>query len=132
MTVRPDVAEIRRALGLLLEPGSVAELRILHTRRGTVSGYFDDFDALGRVAGEWSGKAPAIYVTANPVRRELLERARNRVREYARATTGDRDVGCRRWFLLDFDAERPADISSTDVEHRGGGRASAGMCRLAA
>src|SRR5437667_9884109 len=107
MTVRPDVAEIRRALGLLLEPGSVAELRILHTRRGTVSGYFDDFDALGRVAGEWSGKAPATYVTANPVRRDLLERARNRARADARATSGARGVRGRRRVLLDYAAERP-------------------------
>ena len=31
------------ALNLLLEPGSVAELRVLKTPKGTVSGYFTDF-----------------------------------------------------------------------------------------
>ena len=53
------VAEIREALALFLEAGSVAELRIPNTRRGTVSGYFDDFDKLARAAAQWSGQAPA-------------------------------------------------------------------------
>lgn len=49
-TPMPDVAEIRRALSLFLEPGQVAELRVLHTRRGTLSGYFNDFEHLARDA----------------------------------------------------------------------------------
>ena len=37
-TATADVAEIRRALALLHEPGSVAELRVLHGARGIISG----------------------------------------------------------------------------------------------
>jgi hypothetical protein len=35
----------------LLSPGSVAELRVLHTKRGTVSGYFSDFRKIVEAAG---------------------------------------------------------------------------------
>ena len=37
--LKADVAEIRRTLDLLLEPGQVAELRVIKTQQGTVSGY---------------------------------------------------------------------------------------------
>lgn len=39
------------------------------------------------------------------------------MKEYARETTADRDILNRRWLPLDFDAVRPAGISSTNVEH---------------
>ena len=117
-TATADVAEIRRALALLHEPGSVAELRVPHTPRRTVSGYFTDRNKLANAAGVWSGKAPGVYVTVNPVKRDLLARSDNRVRVYARATTGDADVVCRRWLPVDFDPVRAGGISSTDTEHK--------------
>jgi hypothetical protein len=114
----PDPAEIRRAVALLLEPGAVAELRVLDTERdGTVSGYFDDPEALTRETARWSGRAPAVYVTLNPVNPALLARAVNRVRTRAKHTTSDTDVVRRRWLPLDFDPVRPAGISATDTEH---------------
>lgn len=105
------------AARMVLEPGSVAELRILNTRRGTVSGYFDDFDKLAEAAGEWDGKAPGIYVTLNPVNPDLLARSSNHLTEYAKHTTSDADVLRRRWLPIDFDPVRPSGISSTDAEH---------------
>ena len=45
-TLRPDPAEIARAIALLLPPGGVVECRIPKTaREGTVSGYFDNAEA---------------------------------------------------------------------------------------
>jgi len=117
VSARCDIAETRRALSLILEPGQVAELRVLNTRRGTVSGYFDDFEKLALAAATWSGKVPGVYLTLNPVNADLLARAHNRVREFARETTSDVDILARRWLPLDFDAVRPAGISSTDAEH---------------
>ncbi len=108
---------IQEGLALLLEPGSVAEARILNTPKATVSGYFMDLDKLAVAIAAWDGKAPAIYVTLNPVTRDLLARSMNRLREYARETTQDQDILCRRWFLLDWDPVRPSGISSTDPEH---------------
>ena len=56
LDIRPDPAEVRRALDLLLSPGQVTELRALgvstpeYRRPHTVSGYFDDPDALAHAA----------------------------------------------------------------------------------
>ena len=108
---------IRRGVNVLLEPEAVAELRILNTNRGTVSGYFDSLDKLVEAARAWDGKALGIYVTLNPVLPSLLSRSVNRVKPYARHTTSDQDILRRRWLPLDFDPVRPAGISSTDAEH---------------
>src|SRR5205809_2813398 len=65
---RADVAEICRALGfLLVEPGAVVELRVPNTRKGTVSGYFTDYAKLAAEAAAWSGQAPGVAITVNPV-----------------------------------------------------------------
>ena len=114
---KADVAEIQRALDLLLEPGQVVEIRIPNTNHATVSGYFTDFDKLAQAAAANSGKAPGVYLTLNPVNPDLLARANNRVKGYSKETTADRDILKRRWLPIDFDAVRPAGISSTDAEH---------------
>lgn len=109
---------IRRALDVLPESGQVVELRVLNTgRTGTVSGYFDDMDALATEAAKWSGKAPGIYITLNPVNSALLARAVNRAAPYAKQTTSDTDIIRRCWLPLDFDPVRPSGISSTEGEH---------------
>jgi hypothetical protein len=113
-----DPIEIRRAIDVFFVPGDVVEVRIPRTARdGTCSGYFDNFDLLARALAHWSGKAPAVYYTLNPVRHDLLARAANRIRTRVRETTSDADILCRRWMLIDSDPVRPAGISSTDQEH---------------
>jgi hypothetical protein len=109
--------EITRAVEILLEPGSVAELRVPNSTRGTLSGYFTDFQKLAEHAAVSSGKAPGIYITLNPVRPELLARAENRIKEYAKQSTSDVDIVRRRWLPIDFDPVRPSGISSTAEEH---------------
>jgi hypothetical protein len=117
MSPRVDRGETARAVGLLVAPGTVVELRAPKTRFGTQSGYFDDPRALVAAATELSGTVPGVYLTLNPVRPELLARAANRVERYARTTTTDGDVVARRWLPFDFDPKRPAGIGSTDAEH---------------
>src|SRR5690349_22954574 len=97
--VAPDVAAIRAALAVLLEPGTVAELRILNTpRAGTVTGYYDDHERLARDAAALQRRyGCSVYVTLNPPRPELLARANNRAIERARSTTSDSDIVRRRW-----------------------------------
>ena len=111
------IAEIEHTVRFLMMPGSVMELRILNTRCGTVSGYFDDPAKLARMAGRWDRKAPGLYVTLNPVRHDLLARAANRVHAHARHATADADILCRHWLPIDFDPVRPSGISSTEAEH---------------
>jgi hypothetical protein len=109
---------IRKALDVVLEPGSVAELRVPKTERTkTVSGYFDDFDKLADAAAEWSDQAPGVYITLNPVLPDLLARRANRAEGWAENTTTDSQIVRRRWLPLDFDAVRPSGISSTDAQH---------------
>jgi len=116
MTMIAREREIQRAVSLIVECSSVAELRVLHTKQGTRSGYFDDQDRLVEAARAFSGKAPGVYVTLNPIRPELLARAANRLVPYAKSTTADKDILCRRWLLIDFDPVRPSGISSRDAE----------------
>jgi hypothetical protein len=74
-------------------------------------------DALAQAALKWSEKAPAVYFTPNPVLPDLLARAANRVKEFSRTGTKDAEIAKRRWFLVDFDPVRPAEISANDEEH---------------
>lgn len=101
----------------LMQRGTVAELRILGSRQGTISGYFDDFDRMMSAARCWSGKAKGVYTTLNPVHPDLLSRAVNRVIPYARLTTTDSDIVRRVWLPLDVDPVRAAGISATEAEH---------------
>jgi hypothetical protein len=113
-----SLEEIKKALSILVEPGSVRELRILNTQyEGTVSGYFSDMDKLAEEALKYSGKVPAVYITLNPVIPDLLARANNRVLKKVRRTSNDDDIVKRCWLPIDLDVERPANISTTDVEH---------------
>lgn len=117
-----DPSEVRRTLSLVVEEGSVYEIRVLDAclsktwRTSTVSGYFDNHEAcivqLKRLTN-FSG----IYITLNPVIRALLARRANRL-DYAlnSALTGDQHIVKRRWLLIDVDPARPSGVSSTDPE----------------
>lgn len=119
LLVEADGTEVsREALAVVLEAGAVAELRVLNTgKQKTVSGYFNDLDLLAAMADEWSGQAPGVYVTLNPVLSDLLARTFNRAKGWAENTTTDKQIVRRRWLPLDFDPVRPSGISSTDAEH---------------
>jgi hypothetical protein len=118
--------EILRTCRLLMASGEVHEVRVLNAgRAGTVSGYFDDHEALADAALGYDGRAPGVYITLNPVIPALLARAANRLQERARVTTSDDDILHRRWLLMDFDPVRPAGISSTNQQH---GRAISVAC----
>src|SRR5580658_928203 len=80
--------DIFAGLQLLCEPGEVYELRCPKTAHdGTISGYFDDLTKLAYHADYWSGIAPAVYITLNPAKRDLLARAANRIQRRSAATT---------------------------------------------
>src|SRR6516162_818862 len=110
--LRSDSQEINRMIAVLFRPGDVVELRIPNTTRdGTVSGYFDDFGALGKALTVPNGHYPSVYITLNPLKSSLLARSANHVQMRVKRTTSDKDVDSRRWLLIDCDAVRPADIS---------------------
>ncbi len=110
--------KVLNSIKLFFTEGDVWELRIPKAgKAGTVSGYFNDFEAFARAAVYYSGKVPGVYFTLNPVRPDLLARANNRVIERAAQTTSDADILNRRWLPVDIDPLRPAGISSTAAEH---------------
>lgn len=112
--------EIITTLHLWCEEGHVYELRVPKTKkRGVISGYFDDLDALARNADVLSGDVdmPAVYLTLNPVIPDLIARSANEVLDRSEVTTKDHEIVRRRLLLVDCDPIRPTGISSSDAEH---------------
>jgi hypothetical protein len=109
--------EIPQTLAVLFEPGQVVELRAFKGRT-IASGYFDDHEALAAEAVGLDRKLYQVYVTLNEINPDLLARAANRLLEYPKATTSDRDVVRLRWLPLDFDPVRPSNVSSSAEEKR--------------
>ncbi len=111
--------EVKRGISAMLKPGSVAEVRILKTRVGTISGYYDDFAKLETDICEADDRYNplGIYLVANEIEPALLARAYNRLKERAELTTADNDILRRRKLLVDLDPVRPAGVSSSDDEH---------------
>ncbi|MFI4911147.1 MAG: hypothetical protein ACIAQZ_05715, partial [Sedimentisphaeraceae bacterium JB056] len=115
---------ITTALRTLFVSGDVFEIRVLDavlpgsSWQHIQSGYFD-YDHIELVPNLLNGFKTygGVYVTVNPVNPDLLARANNRFKKAkSRETTGDKDIICRRWLLIDVDPVRPAGISATDAE----------------
>jgi hypothetical protein len=107
--------QIRHSLDVLIEPGSVFEVRILGVpNAGVVSGVFDDRDAAAAAVAEYDDRARGIYVTL-----QRLDRAEpdNVLHEHASRTTRDENIAAFRWLLIDIDPVRPKETSSSDEEH---------------
>ncbi len=110
-------------LDLLFRPGDVIELRALGKMKNAVqSGYFKDFAKLAEVIKvlDTTGEHKGIYLVLNKINPALYARSPDRLstpRE-AIATTSDADIQARRWLPVDFDAIRPAEISSSEEEHQ--------------
>jgi hypothetical protein len=120
-----DATELITALQKWFQPKDVFEIRVLdavtraYYRPHIESGYFD-YEHINLIPGalEHIQKAKGFYVTINPVKPELLNRAVNRVRPAGREpTTADSDILRRRWLLIDCDAKRSSGIPSSETEH---------------
>ncbi len=111
-------SDILTAVHLLtdLEAGCV-EMRVIDHDGNITRGFYDDLNQLADDAALIdAGKvAKGIYITANPVKREMLLRSRNQVS--TGEATKDLDIVARRWLLFDIDAVRPKDTSATDEQH---------------
>ena len=109
--------DIERFLDVLSLSGEVHELRVpkYNTYGNTASGYFENPKTMASAVAEWDSQAN-LYLTLNPVNPALLARANNRIIDKSTNTTSDADITRRNWLFLDIDADRPAGISSTEVE----------------
>lgn len=127
-SLRPSEV-VSNALSLLIEPGTVFELRALgcigggfrrpHGRGGFF--HFDSIEQAGSEAIKLSGawKAHGVYFTLNPLNPELLARRCNRT-DVTKEGEGacDADVLHRRWMLIDCDPVRTRGISSNRDERQ--------------
>ena len=117
---QPDKAAIIAALHHLSTSGDVIELRAIHRigKKRIDAGYFDaaHWDDLAEHAMRLSEKGAAVYVTLNPVDPQLHSRYHNRVENFVKATTTDKQIVRRRWLLVDLDPVRPAGTSSNNIQ----------------
>lgn len=109
--------EILYSMEVLKDEDVVVEVRILNTNKGTISGYYDDYEKMANDIKSYISKYN-IYFTINPVKKELLARSKNHLTEYAKTTTTDADIEKRDILMIDLDAKRAAGISSSDEEHQ--------------
>jgi hypothetical protein len=116
----PDKATILAALAVLFDPADVVELRAFTTngRQRVDAGYFDadHWDEMADSAMCLSESGAAVYITLNPVDSQLLSRYSNRIQNFAKSTTTDKQVIRRRWLLVDFDPVRPSGTSATGAQ----------------
>jgi len=125
--------QFRDVYKLFFRAGEVTEIRALGVSgrqrawegwaRQVVYGYFDNARDFAAAAAALEGVRPApkgIYFTPNPVHPDLLARAANRLKAAGAKPklTGDEDILCLRWLLVDLDPVRKSGISSTDAELR--------------
>ncbi|WP_423243228.1 hypothetical protein [Clostridium autoethanogenum] len=109
--------EIKKTLNFIKDEGEVCEVRMLKTDKGTISGYYDNYEKLASDVQPYIGKHN-IFFTLNPVKTDLIKRSENKLKFYAKETTSDLDITKRRILLIDLDAARPTGTSSTDEEHK--------------
>jgi len=121
VTLVADREEILRSLQLLVAPGNVCEVRAIKTKRGTISGYYNELATaasdVASISNDLRAAAPAVFVTLNPVLPDLLARAANQANAFAEVTTQDTEIVHRIWLLIDCDPVRPSGISASEEEH---------------
>lgn len=111
-------SQILTAVQLLanLTAGCV-EMRVIMREGGILRGFYDNLQKLAEDAAiiDAEETAKGIYITANPVNRELLLRSRNILTRGTAAA--DTDIITRRWLMFDCDPVRPKDTSASDAQH---------------
>lgn len=91
------------------------EVRMLKTKNGTRSGYYEDKNKLLNDIIKYDGE-DNIFFTLNVFSEDIMARATNRLANYAQHTTSDLEITRRALLLIDIDPKRPAGVSSTDEE----------------
>jgi len=103
---------------LFLEPGDVAEVRVLGSKGAEYAGYFDNEGDLVREVEKLAKNrtVDALYAVLNQPDPRLIARYHNRMEPRPKTTTTDADILRRRWILVDIDVHRPSGISASDEE----------------
>ena len=107
--------ECIKAIEVLGINNRAVEIRMLKTKKGTISGYYENKEKLLKDIFRYDG-VNNIFFTLNVFSEDLLARGKERLIEYASHTTSDSEITRREFLLIDVDPKRPAGVSSTDEE----------------
>lgn len=107
--------ECIKAIEVLGINNRAVEIRMLKTKKGTISGYYGNKEKLLKDIFRYDG-VNNIFFTLNLFSEDLLARGKDRLIEYASHTTSDSEITRREFLLIDVDPKRPAGVSSTDEE----------------
>ena len=107
--------ECTKAIEVLGINKRAVEIRMLKTKKGTISGYYENKEKLLKDIFRYDG-VNNIFFTLNVFSEDLLARGKDRLIEYASHTTSDSEITRREFLLIDVDPKRPAGVSSTDEE----------------
>jgi hypothetical protein len=110
--LREEYAKGIRVLEKLNVP---IEVRMLNTKEGTRSGYYEDKNKLFKDIMRYDG-IDNIFFTLNVFPEDLLARGKDKLTSYAKNTTKDEEIIKRELILVDIDPCRPSGISSNDEE----------------
>ncbi|QDT57308.1 hypothetical protein Pan44_53760 [Caulifigura coniformis] len=117
------LGDVTRAVNYLLVDGHCLEVRALGVpnrgRRAEWGGYFDNAEAAAKAILQCSdNNAEGVYLTLNPLKKDVLARRVNRI-EYADRKfpfAADGDVARLAWLYIDVDPVRPSGVSATVEE----------------
>jgi hypothetical protein len=116
-----STATASNGLDIFFRPGDVQELRCLGKKKSVQAGYFKDLKKLAEVINitDKTGNQKGIYFVLNKIDPALYARSPDTLSQPRESieTTKDADIQRRYWLPIDFDAIRPAEISSSDEEH---------------
>lgn len=112
-----DADEVRKAIGVLQEPGGVFEVRVIGTaKKDIMSGYFRDAETLLEEFNNIDLRRKNVYVTLGKIKEECFARAQSEHFLKSPQTSSDTEVISYRWFFVDIDPVRSAGISSSQEE----------------
>lgn len=114
-----DTLQLRKALNILKPNGQLFEIRILHGRNRSTSGYFKSIDdaveALDSLP-ENELRNTNVYFTLNSIKEDCYSRIqRNRIC-VPEDTTGDTDIANYEWLFIDLDPIRAKGTSSSNEQ----------------
>ena len=111
-----DEKTIRCWWATLKTPDQLTEVRVLGKGKAVYSGYFSDVESMLAELRRYDGMG-GIYATINEIKDACAGREQyGRLVKSPKATTNDGEIERRRYILIDFDPERPADTNATDAE----------------
>ncbi len=115
MSLTEIQANVVKNLKIFRAEKEFVEVRILKTKNGVVSGYYNDFTRLANDIGAYIGTYD-IYFTLNPLATVVQLEEQNTLNFNVKQTTKDSGIKKFSYLLIDLDPERKAGISSTDDE----------------